>query len=81
MTKTLNTRIKNKYDTEENWTTNNPVLLQGEIAYSIINGKRKCKVGDGETHYTQLPFINDVDESAIIREWDDSPPPIRMTRK
>ena len=35
MTKTLNTRIKNKYDTEENWVANDPVLLQGEIAYSI----------------------------------------------
>ena len=74
MTKTLNTRIKNKYDTEENWVANDPVLLRGEIAYSIINGERKCKVGDGETHYTQLPFINDVDESAIIRDWDDVTP-------
>lgn len=74
MTKTINTRIKNKYDTEENWVTNDPVLLRGEIAYSIINGERKCKVGDGETHYTQLPFINNVDESVIIRKWNDVTP-------
>ena len=31
-TKTLNTRIQLKYDTFQNWTTNNPVLLAGEIA-------------------------------------------------
>lgn len=31
-TKTLNTRIQLKYDTFQNWTTNNPTLLAGEIA-------------------------------------------------
>lgn len=31
-TKTLNTRIQLKYDTFQNWSTNNPTLLAGEIA-------------------------------------------------
>ena len=31
-TKTLNTRIQLKYDTFQNWSTNNPILLAGEIA-------------------------------------------------
>ena len=31
-TKTLNTRIQLKYDTFQNWITNNPTLLAGEIA-------------------------------------------------
>lgn len=30
--KSLNTRISQKYDTLENWESNNPTLLKGEIA-------------------------------------------------
>ena len=70
-TKTLNTRIKNKYDTEENWTTLNPVLLSGESIYSVTDGKLKSKVGDGQTTYNNLPFINDMDEAMIVRTWED----------
>ena len=33
---TLNTRIQLKYDTYANWTTNNPVLLSGEIAVVVV---------------------------------------------
>ena len=34
--KTLNTRISLKYDTYENWSTNNPVLLSGEVAIATV---------------------------------------------
>lgn len=34
--KILNTRIQLKYDTYANWSTNNPTLLQGEIAIAIL---------------------------------------------
>ena len=34
--KTLNTRIKLKYDSYENWSTNNPVLLAGEVALVYV---------------------------------------------
>ena len=37
-TKTLNTRIKVRYDTLENWRTKNPFLLQGEVAVVEIPG-------------------------------------------
>ena len=32
---TLNVRIQSKYDTYENWTILNPILLQGEIIVYI----------------------------------------------
>lgn len=51
--KTLVTRIKNKYDTSTNWSTNNPILLQGEFSISYDNGI--FKIGDGTTHYNDLP--------------------------
>ena len=72
-TNTLRVRVKNRYDTEENWTTNNPVLLSGETVFSIVSGSvdttTKHKVGNGISNYKQLPFINDIDESLIIRVW------------
>ena len=56
-TKTLKTRIQLKYDTYTNWNTNNPVLLKGEWAATVIpttaqDGSSSTpvvmlKVGDG----------------------------------
>ena len=36
--KTLKTRFKNATNTENNWKSKNPVLLNGEIAYSSDYG-------------------------------------------
>ena len=59
--KTFNTRIKHKKDTEANWTTNNPVLLDGEIAIvEMPNGDIRQKIGNGEATYTSLPFDSKV---------------------
>ena len=54
--KTFNTRIKLKKDTHANWTTNNPVLLDGEIAIVDNGGIIEVKIGDGSTAYSSLPF-------------------------
>lgn len=62
-TKTFNTRVANKRDTSSNWTTNNPVLLNGEIIIVDTEaGQVRYKVGNGTSTYTQLPF---TDESLI----------------
>lgn len=53
--KTLNIRIKNKYDTEANWTKNNPVLLAGETAYSS-DKSGKYKIGDGTHKWSELSY-------------------------
>ena len=56
-TKQFNSRIQWKKDTSANWTANNPVLLNGEIAIVITNaGGTRFKVGNGTSTYTQLPF-------------------------
>lgn len=44
--RTLNTRLRLKYDTAENWALKNPVLLAGEIG--IESDTLLSKVGDGE---------------------------------
>ena len=56
-TKQFNSRIQWKRDTSANWTTNNPVLLDGEIIIVDTNaGETRFKIGNGTSTYTQLPF-------------------------
>jgi len=64
--KEFNTRIKHKRDTDTNWTTNNPVLLDGEIIIvDTIAGTARTKIGDGMQTYTQLPFDCDFAETDL----------------
>lgn len=51
---TINVRIKDRSDTEANWTSKNPVLLKGERA--IIDGTGKYKIGDGKNTWSALPY-------------------------
>lgn len=53
--KELNVKIKQRYDTSSNWTTNNPVLLAGELG--IESDTKLMKVGDGITAWTSLSYI------------------------
>ena len=53
----IDVRIKNKRDTDANWISKNPVLLDGEIV--IVkdgNGNSRMKIGDGVSTYSQLPY-------------------------
>lgn len=75
--KTLKTRIKLKYDTLQNWTTNNPVLLEGEIAITTIPTGQTLqqvtppavvfKVGDGTSTFTELPYVSGL--AADVYAW------------
>ena len=74
--KEFNTRISLKYDTYENWQTNNPVLLAGEVAITVVPAKTGAvvsepavlfKVGDGTSTYSQLQFVSAL--SADVYGW------------
>ena len=70
-TKQFNSRIQWKKDTSANWTSNNPVLLNGEIAIVVTNtGETRFKVGDGTSSYTALPFQDEA-VRALITAADD----------
>lgn len=68
--KLLNVRIKNKYDSYENWASSGLVLEAGEIAIAyttvdvkIDNGTAKhpallMKVGDGTNLFKDLPWLS-----------------------
>ena len=75
-TKTLNTRLQLKYDSFQNWTTNNPVLMAGEVAIATVptnTGDVKqtpavlMKVGDGTSHYNDLKFVSGL--AANVSSW------------
>lgn len=76
--KTLQTRIKQKYDTLSNWVTNNPVLLKGELAVvEVPTGDTSgastqppaimFKIGDGSNKFTDLPWASA--KAADVYAW------------
>ena len=48
-------RIQIRRDTSSNWTSNNPILLQGEFGYELNTGY--AKIGDGQTAWTSLDYF------------------------
>lgn len=64
--KEFQARVKHKRDTSANWTSNNPVLLDGEIILvDTAEGELRAKIGDGTKTYTQLPFSDEALRSLI----------------
>lgn len=60
----LKVRIKEKYDTEAEWASSNPVLLSGEVAYSSDTNGR-YKIGNGTSTWSQLSYAIPVTKSDI----------------
>ena len=61
MSISIRTRIKNKIDTSENWSSmplSSYVLLSGEIAFekNTSDNAVNFKVGDGQQQYSDLPY-------------------------
>ena len=52
-----NPKIQLRHDTSANWQTQNPVLLEGEVA--IETDSNKVKIGNGTDNYNTLPYITD----------------------
>ena len=65
--KTLNARLKLKLDSYENWIANDPVLLDGEVAFAAVSVKQDgtanyvpsilMKVGQNGKKYSELDFV------------------------
>ena len=58
---TINVRLKDRIDTESNWTSKNPILLKGERG--LIEGTAKYKIGDGTTKWSDLPLYQGMTSS------------------
>lgn len=57
MPRYISSRIQNKLDTISNWSTINPVLLQGELSAVIDDDNLYLKIGDGVTSWNALNYI------------------------
>lgn len=73
----FNVRIQHRRDTSANWTSNDPVLLNGEIIIvDTSEGEVRYKIGDGVKKYTELPFDDEVVRNLVnskVSEHDDDP--------
>ena len=79
--KTLITRVQSKYDTYKNWETNDPVLLKGEIAVTVIEADDDgavvnkpgvyIKIGDGANKWSDLGFI--AASAGDVSAWAKTP--------
>lgn len=76
MATSFNTRISLKYDTYEQWHTNNPALLKGELAIVEVPDSTGVaqneptyllKVGDGENKFDDLKWISG--HAADVYAW------------
>ena len=70
----------NKIDTEENWTTSNPILDNGELIIVVTaDGSKRLKAGDGVTPFTELDYIDSNISEELINQktqvqlitWED----------
>lgn len=75
--KILNTRLKLKIDTLANWTSNNPVLLKGEVALAEVSVAQEgvanyvpsvmAKVGDGTHTFNDLAWL--YSRASDVASW------------
>ena len=66
--KKFKSRIILKHDTESNWSKASFVPRAGEIVIYDIDSNydyERLKIGDGSAQIGSLPFITDVDSTAL----------------
>ena len=61
---TLNALQKQRRDTASNWTSNNTVLLAGEIGWETDT--RRIKIGDGTTAWQSLDYLPIPDVNRLL---------------
>ena len=73
-----NGRLQQKIDTEENWNSNNPTILAGEICVATningeVNKKVKIKIANVDSPWDQVSYLNTGDGGGgvTIKHYDD----------
>lgn len=62
----INAKHQQRHDTEANWTSKNPVLLDGEMGF--VTGTQKYKIGDGTSKWSTLTYhtsLTDTEKSKL----------------
>ena len=66
----VNVFIKIRHDLAANWASRNPVLLAGE--FGLEDDTLLIKVGNGQTAWSQLPYLNKLNLNCFARLADGS---------
>ena len=64
------TQIQLRRDTAADWTSNNPVLAEGEFGWE--SDTNRFKIGDGSSNWQNLAYASDGDAAGITFVGDDS---------
>lgn len=62
----INAKHQQRHDTEANWTSKDPVLLDGEMGF--VTGTQKYKIGDGISKWSALAYhtsLTDTEKSKL----------------
>lgn len=70
VTKTLRVTLQVRNDEANNWTSQNPVLAEGE--YGLETDTFLIKIGDGVRTWQNLPYLNQLDPTYFKRTNDGS---------
>ena len=72
----VNVRVQNKYDTEANWKAKDPVLLNGEQAFTSDGDNiNKYKIGNGKSKWSQLAYAKaDLSKGDVTTALGYTPP-------
>ena len=65
-------RIAQVSKTAEEWSTQNPLPLKGEICHEVDTNK--VKIGDGTRNYNELPYIVDMEEISGSMTFENDNP-------
>lgn len=72
---TITKAVKHRRDTEALWTSNNPILLAGQLAFStdVFYGTnfQKFKVGNGTDTWSDLDYLT-VNGSSNNSDYNNS---------
>ena len=79
--KTINVRHVQKHDTENNWSSKNPVLLAGEMAFTTDGTNAgKYKLGDGTSKWSALSYAKaKLEKSDVTGALGYTPPTTNTT--
>ena len=62
---TFSKRIQLRRDTPSNWSSENPVLLEGEIGLELDSTRNRMKIGNGTDAWNDLPYFLDAREEEV----------------
>ena len=67
-TNQIKTRIVLRNDLAANWTSNNPIMLTGELGVESDTGY--FKIGDGTTTWNDLPYANKFEPAPVAAHYE-----------